>query len=154
MKPTSEVEQAATVLTTSKESASTPTWTKKEKEDYQKEWNDFSKLSTADMNSEYNACCSRGISARHSPDCPFFEEYNKFMKAKKVSTNKKTSYEVEPLTNKSMDIDMKDENNYDTTEAGCVKHHPKHALLHWTGCYIEDCKVHSNRRYEPKLPSL
>ena len=76
------------------------------------------------------------------------------MKAKKVSTNKKTSYEVEPLTNKSMDIDVKDENNYDTTEAGCVKHHPKHALLHWTGCYIEDCKVHSNRRYEPKLPSL
>ena len=55
MKPTSEVEQAATVLTTSKESASTPTWTKKEKEDYQKEWNDFSKLSTADMKSEYNA---------------------------------------------------------------------------------------------------
>ena len=39
-----------------------------------------------------------------------------------------------------MDIDIKEEDNYDTTEAGCVKHHPKHALLHWTGCYIEIAK--------------
>ena len=44
MKPTSEAEQAATVLTTIKESASTPPWTQKEKEDYQNEWSEFNKL--------------------------------------------------------------------------------------------------------------
>ena len=82
------------------------------------------------MNCEYNACRSRGISAGHSPDCPFLEEYNKSIKAKKVSTNTTTSDEVEPLTNESMDIDIKEEDNYNTTEAGCVKHHPKYALLH------------------------
>ena len=52
-----------------------------------------------------------------------------------------------------MDIDIKEEDYYDTTEAGCVKHHPKHALLHWTGCYIEDCKIHTKKPYEPKPPS-
>ena len=104
------------------------------------------------MNCEYNACRSRRISSGHSPDCPLLAEYNKSIKAEKVSTNAKSSDEVEPLTNESMDIDIKEEDNYDTTEAGCVKHHPKHALLHWTGCYIEDCKIHTNKRYEPKPP--
>ena len=125
-----EEQQAATVLTTIKESAGTPPWTQKEKEDYQNELDNFSKLSTAHMNCEYNACRSHGISTGHSPDCPFLEEYNKSIKAKEVSTNKKTSTEVEPLTNESMDIDIKEEDNYDTTEAGCVKHYSKHALLH------------------------
>ena len=46
----SEEEQAATVLTTIKESAGTPPWTQKEKEDYQNEWDDFSKLLPAHMN--------------------------------------------------------------------------------------------------------
>ena len=151
--PRTEEGQAATVLTTMKESVGTPPWTQKEKEDYQNEWDDFSKLLTAHMNCEYNACRSRGISAGHSPDCPFLEEYNKSIKAKEVSTNEKTSDEVEPLTNELMDIDIKGENNYDTTEAGCVKHHLKHALLHWTGCYIDDCKIHTHKLYEPKPPS-
>ena len=52
-----------------------------------------------------------------------------------------------------MDIEIKKKDNYDTTEAGWVKHHPKHALLPWTGCYKDDCKVHTNKRYEPKPPS-
>ena len=145
-----EEEQAATVLTTIKESAGTPPWTQKEKEDNQNAWDDFSKLLTAHMNCEYNACGSRGISARHSPDYPFLEQYNKSIKANEVSTNVQTSDEVEPLTNESMDIDIKEEDNYDTTEAGCDKHHPKRTLLHWTGCYIDDCKIHINKRYEPK----
>ena len=153
MEPTTEVEQAATVLTTIIESAGMPPWTQKEKEDYQNEGDNFSKLSTAHMNCEYNACRSRGISAGHSPDCLFIEEYNKSINAKAVSTNVKTSDEVEPLTNESMDIDIKEEDNFDTTEAGYVKHDPKHALLHWTGCYIEDCNIHTNKRYEPKPPS-
>ena len=93
------------------------------------------------------------MSAGQSPACPFLEEYNRSVKAKEVSTNEKTSDEVEPLTNESMDIDIKEEDNNDTTEAGCVKHNPKHALLYWTGCYIEDCKIHTNKRYEPKPPS-
>ena len=144
-------EQAATVLITIlKESAGRPPWTQKEKEDYQNEWDDFSKLSTAHMNCECNACCSRGISAGHFLDCPFLEEYNKSIKAKKVSTHKNISDEIEPLTNETMDIDIKEEEDYNTTEAGCVKDHPKHAFLHWTGCYIEDCKVHTNTGYEPK----
>ena len=146
-------EQAALVLPTIKESAGTPPWTQAEKEDSQNELDDFTKLSTTHMNCEYNACRSRGVSAGHSPDCPFLKEYNKFIIAREVSTNKKTSDEVEHLTNESMDIDIKEEDNYDTTEAGCVKHHPKHALLHWTGCYIEDCKTHTDKRYEPKPPS-
>ena len=146
-------EQATTVLTTIKESAGTPPWTQKEKEDYQNEWDDFSKLSTAYMNWDYNACCSRGISAGHSAGCPYLEEYNKSIKGKQVSTNEKTSDEVEPLTDTSMDIDIKEENNYDTTEVGCVKHHPKHALLQCTGCYIHACKTHTSKRYEPKTPS-
>ena len=146
-------EQAVTDLTTINEAAGTPPWTQKEKEDYQNEWEDFSKLWTAHINCEYNACRSSGISAGHSPDCPFLEEYNKSIKAKEVSTNEQTRDEVEPLTNKSMNIDIKEEDNYDTTEAGSVKHHPKHALLHWTGCYIDDCKIHTNKRYEPKPPS-
>ena len=87
MKPTSEAEEAATVLTTIKESAGTPPWTQKEKEDYQNEWNEFYKLSTAHMNCEFNACHSRGISTGHSQDCPFLEEYNKSVKAKELSTN-------------------------------------------------------------------
>ena len=148
-----EEEQAATVLTTTEESTSTPPWTETEKEDYQNEWNNFSKLSKAHMNCEYNACHSRGISAGHSPDCPFIKAYNKSIKAKEVSTNEKISDEVEPLTNESIDVDIKEEDNYDTPEAGCVKHHPKHALLHWTGCYIQDCKTHTNKPYEPKPPS-
>ena len=98
-------------------------------------------------------CRSRGISAGHSPDCPFLEEYNKSIKVKEVSTNKKISDEVEPLTSKTMYIDIKEKDNYDTTEAGCVKYHPKHVLLHWTGCYIEECKVHTNKGYEPKPQS-
>ena len=153
MKPTNEEKQAATVLTSIKESAGTPPWTQKEKDDYQHEWDDLPKLSMAHMNCEYNACRSRGVSAGHLPDCPFLEQYNKSIKAKEVSTNAKTSDEVEPLTNESMNIDIKEEDNYNTTEAGCVKHHPKHALLHWTGCYIDDCKIHTNKRYELKPPS-
>ena len=153
MKPTSQEEQAATVLTTIKESAGTPPWTQKEKKVDQNEWDDFSKLSSAHMNCEYNACLGRGMSAGHSPDCPFLEEYNQSIKAKEVSTNAKTIDEVEPLTNESMDIDIKEEDNYDTTEAGCVKHHPKYTLLYWTGCYIDDCKIHTNKRYEHKPPS-
>ena len=148
-----EEAQAATVLTTIKKSTGTPPWTQKEKEDYQNEWDDFIKLSTAHMNCEYTACRSREVSAGHSPDCPLLEEYNKSIKAKEVSTNEKTSDEVEPLTNESMNIDIKEEDNYDTTEAGCVKHHPKHALLHWTGCYIKDCQIHTNKCYELKQPS-
>ena len=105
------------------------------------------------MNCEYNSCRRRRIAARHSPDCPFLEEYNKSIKAKEVSTNKKSSDKVEPLTNEAMDIDIKEADNYDTIEAGCVKYHPTHALLYWTGCYIEECKVHTNQRYDPKPPS-
>ena len=74
IKHNSEEEQAATVLTTIKDSVGRPPWTQKEKEDYQNEWDDFSKLLTAHMNCEYNAYRSRGISAGHSPDCPFLEE--------------------------------------------------------------------------------
>ena len=98
MEPTTEVEQAATVLTTIIESAGMPPWTQKEKEDYQNEGDNFSKLSTAHMNCKYNACRSGWISA--GQDCPFLEEYNKSIKAKEVSTNAKTSDEVEPLTDR------------------------------------------------------
>ena len=86
----------------------------------------------AHMNWEYNACRSCGISAGHSPDCAFLEEYNKSIKAKEVRTKKKISDDVEPLTNETMDIDIKEEDDYNTTEASYVKDHPKHALLHWT----------------------
>ena len=148
-----EEEQAATVLTTIKESAGTPPWTQNVKEDYQNEWDDFTKVSTPHMHCKYTACCSCGVSTEHSPDCPFLEGYNKSIKGSEVSTNEKTSYEVKPLTKESMDIDIEEEDNYDTTEAGCVKHHPKHALLSWTGCYIDDCKTHTNKLHEPKPPS-
>ena len=41
---------------------------------------------------------------------------------------------------------------FNTIEIGCIEEDPMHKTLHWTGCFIEDCRTHTDKRYEPKRP--
>jgi hypothetical protein len=43
-------------------------------------------------------------------------------------------------------------NTYNPDEAGCDINHPRHGILSWTGCYVEDCHIHTNKPYQPKPP--
>ena len=105
-------------------------------EERQQVWDEhLNHLESAHVNCEYKPYRGRGLAAGHCDDCPFQDDGDD---------------ELKPLPAMSMDID-KDEYNLD--EAGCSTTHPRHSALHWTGCYVEDCHIHTNKRYDVKAPS-
>ena len=41
---------------------------------------------------------------------------------------------------------------FNTIPIGCDINHPKHGAQHWTGCYVENCRIHNDKRYQPRPP--
>ena len=87
------------------------------------------------MNCDFNSCRGRGLAAGHHKDCPN-------LIPQESESRSSTSMEPE---------DLKD--TYHPDEAGCDVNHPRHGVLSWTGCYIKECRIHTNKPYQPKLPS-
>ena len=111
------------------------------------EWDWNHNLDNSHNNCEYNACRGRGLSAGHHPDCPYQEEEytpepNEY--SARVPANQ------ERLNNNGVPwsqvvITPIKEEEYNTDEAGAEETHSNHGALHWTACYVENCKIHTNK---------
>ena len=120
-----------------------------------KEWKYTLKFDNAhvDRGCGYNACRGRAKPAGHSSDCPSEESDDDEAEINQIS-------DKQPPNQQRMEVDLPQSpqkmatsvnSHNDEISIVCNQDHPMHGRVHWTACYVDNCRIHT-KAYYPQPP--
>ena len=95
-------------------------------------------------NCEYNLCRGRSKLAGHHPRCPFLDDQEEESKTEEAPQVQESILIKEEPQEKPFNHPTGPK--YTTTEICCMEDHPDYSKMHWTACYVDDCRIHTSAK--------